>query len=149
VHTIGWLITDDCNRSDGVGSRFFTVQNSGISAAMAAPTTAPAAVARVDRGDSVVLARGFGELGEAVYPDAAGVRAVSVRQTERIELRLPNGYDEAWQVVAGERRALPIGANWDPATHTFAWQPAPGFFGKYEIVFVRGGATVRVLISVL
>ena len=24
-HTIGWLITDDCNRADGVGSRFFTV----------------------------------------------------------------------------------------------------------------------------
>src|SRR5205085_2835434 len=26
-HTIGWLITDDCGRADGVGSRFFTVQN--------------------------------------------------------------------------------------------------------------------------
>ena len=24
-HTIGWLITDDCNRADGVGSRFFNV----------------------------------------------------------------------------------------------------------------------------
>ena len=29
IHTIGWLITDDCNRADGVGSRFFTVQNGG------------------------------------------------------------------------------------------------------------------------
>ena len=26
-HTIGWLITDDCNRADGVGSRFFNVTN--------------------------------------------------------------------------------------------------------------------------
>src|SRR5439155_14639459 len=25
AHTIGWLITDDCNRADGVGSRFFNV----------------------------------------------------------------------------------------------------------------------------
>ena len=25
-HTIGWLITDDCNRADGVGSRFFNVR---------------------------------------------------------------------------------------------------------------------------
>src|SRR5205814_1992843 len=24
-HMISWLITDDCNRADGVGSRFFTV----------------------------------------------------------------------------------------------------------------------------
>ena len=30
-HTIGWLITDDCNRADGVGSRFFNVTN-GVSA---------------------------------------------------------------------------------------------------------------------
>ncbi len=34
VHTISWLITDDCGRADGVGSRFFTVQNgSQVSAA--------------------------------------------------------------------------------------------------------------------
>ena len=26
-HTIGWLITDDCGRADGVGSRFFNVTN--------------------------------------------------------------------------------------------------------------------------
>jgi hypothetical protein len=25
AHTIGWLIADDCNRVDGVGSRFFNV----------------------------------------------------------------------------------------------------------------------------
>ena len=25
THTIGWVITDDCNRADGVGSRFFNV----------------------------------------------------------------------------------------------------------------------------
>ena len=65
------------------------------------------------------------------------------------EARLPSGYDEVWQVVSGERRALPIGANWDPATHTFAWQPAPGFLGDYELVFVRGTRTIRVRISVL
>mgnify|MGYP003342217433 CR=1 FL=1 len=32
VHTIGWLITDDCNRADGVGSRFFTVSNGSLTA---------------------------------------------------------------------------------------------------------------------
>ena len=64
-------------------------------------------------------------------------------------MRLPSGYDEAWQVVLGERRALPIGAHWDPASHTFAWQPAPGFLGDYELVFVRGTETIHVRISVL
>ena len=171
VHTISWLITDDCNRADGIGSRFFTVRNSSVAGAAAAVSAVPAApstvaaamvavragagaapaasvVARVDSADPVVVARGFGELGETLYPDSTGLRVVSLKQGERIEVRLPSGYDEAWQVVLGGRRALPIGANWDPASHTFAWQPAPGFLGDFEIVFVRGTETIRVRISV-
>jgi hypothetical protein len=44
VHTISWLITDDCNRADGVGSRFFTVTN-GVSSLTA--ETFPAAQFRL------------------------------------------------------------------------------------------------------
>ncbi len=151
VHTIGWLITDDCNRADGVGSRFFTVHNtSAVAAAAAAAVAAPTAsvVARVQSDDRVVVARGFDQLGVTVSPDSTGLRVVSLKQGERIEVRLPNGYNEAWQVVLGEPRALPIGSNWDPVSHTFAWQPAPGFRGDYEIVFLRGNETIRVRISV-
>src|SRR6185369_8028292 len=43
VHTIEWLITDNCNRADGVGSRFFTVQNTGVAALRAAAVAASAA----------------------------------------------------------------------------------------------------------
>ena len=39
LHTIGWLITDDCNRADGVGSRSFNVTN-GVSA-LTASSDAP------------------------------------------------------------------------------------------------------------
>jgi hypothetical protein len=150
VHTIVWLITDDCNRADGVGSRFFTVQNSSMVAALAAAVAAPGAsrVARVESADPVVVARGFGELGVAVYPDSTGLRVVALKQGERIELRLPSGYDEAWQVVLGERRALPIGTTWDVSSHVFAWQPAPGFLGDYELVFVHGTEAIRIRISV-
>ena len=27
MHTIGWFVTDNCDRADGIGSRFFTVAN--------------------------------------------------------------------------------------------------------------------------
>ena len=27
IHTIGWLVTDDLGRAEGLGSRFFWVQN--------------------------------------------------------------------------------------------------------------------------
>ena len=87
-------------------------------------------------------------MGMTVYPDSTGLRVVSLKQGERIEVRLPDGYDEAGQAVLSDRRALPIGAKWDPASHMFAWQPAPGFLGDYDLVFVRGTETIRVRISV-
>ncbi len=146
VHTIGWVITDDCNRADGVGSRFFTVQNTGVTSAPSIRAASTAALP--DRGDPIVVARGFGELGATLDADETGVRTIAVKHGERIEVRLPHGYDQAWQVISGARHELPVGAHWDPASHTFAWEPAPGFLGTYEIVFVDGSATITILVSV-
>ena len=49
-------------------------------------------------------------------------------------------YDEAfvgWQVVNGERRALPIGSHLNPKTGVFSWIPGPGFLGEFTFVFQR------------
>jgi hypothetical protein len=148
VHTISWLVTDDCNRADGIGSRFFTVQNTVVTAPAVMAARSSVSSAMLDGGDPILVSYGFGELGVVVEPDASGLRVATLKQGERIELRLPRGYDEAWQVVLGERRALPTGASWDPSSHTFAWQPAPAFLGEYEFVFVRDGKTIRVRIVV-
>jgi len=32
VHTIGWFVEDDVGRADGVGSRFFRIENAGTTA---------------------------------------------------------------------------------------------------------------------
>jgi hypothetical protein len=159
-HTIGWLITDDCNRADGVGSRFFNV--TGGTTALTAPESAlkaeassvapfrlkAEATAERDSGD-VLLSRGYGELPVVVEPGPGGSRTIEVKQGERIELRLPRGFDSAYQLgpVAG-RRALPIGSTWDASGGIFYWQPAPGFRGRYRFVFSNGRerVTVRVLV---
>jgi hypothetical protein len=147
-HTIAWLITDDCNRADGVGSRFFNVAN-GLSALTSAPgeTTQidPVASAFRRNDSTLLLSRGYGELPEMLPVREGGTDTVEIKQGERIELRLPRGFDSAYQLGVGDqRRALPTGATWDEASGIFYWQPAPAFLGRYRLVFSNGSERISV-----
>ena len=157
-HTIGWLITDDCNRADGVGSRFFNVSSGTnlLAADTASPIAEPASLFAASRAsetesaDPITVARGYGELPEIVDPATTGSRTVEMTQGERIEIRLPQGFESAYQLgPGGQRRALPIGSTWDPASGTFYWQPAPGFLGRYRIVFSTGTERISVRVVVV
>lgn len=148
THQIGWLVTDSCGRTDGVGSRFFSVLNAGgaapvptahvMAAASAGDTNWEAAAVRVNGGDS-----------DWIWPDENGTRAVRVAQGQRIEVRLPR-WDgvtfSGYQDVHGDVRPLPTGSTLDGAAGVFSWEPAPGFLGPFDLVFVRsnGGDVVRV-----
>jgi hypothetical protein len=160
AHTIGWLITDDCNRADGVGSRFFNVTN-GISLVAAtdfrlkAEATEsrlepPVASAFRRKEPTVLLSRGYGELPEMLPASDGGTDTVEIRQGERIELRLPRGFAAAYQVVTdGQQRDLPAGSTWDAASGIFYWQPAPAFLGRYRIVFTNGSERISVRVVVV
>jgi hypothetical protein len=159
VHTIGWLITDNCNRADGVGSRFFNV-TTGTSALTAVPedfrlkaeATQIGSVASAFRRneDAVLLARGYGELPAILEPGPGGSRTIEMRQAERIEVRLPRGYDAAYQDGPDDqRRALPAGSTWDAASGTFYWQPAAGFLGRFRLVFTNGSERISVRVVVM
>ena len=63
--------------------------------------------------------------------------------------RLPRGFDTAYQVVAGQRRPLPTGATWDAAAGILSWQPAPGFLGRYRVVFTNGRERINVRVVVV
>ena len=126
AHTIGWLVTDDCNRAEGVGSRFFNVPNGTALTASDVAAVAPAAIAIRARGrlresdEPVAVAHGFGELASVVRPDETGVRRTRVGQGDRIEVRLPRGYARAYQMANGHERPLPTGSVWDQGATTFS-----------------------------
>jgi hypothetical protein len=146
-HTIGWLITDDCGRADGVGSRFFNV--TGGTSLTAGTMTAAVAGPLTESADAITVAHGYGELPQIVAPGAAGSRIVDVRQGDRIEIRVPRGFESAYQLGnAGQRRALPTGSTWDAASGIFYWQPAPAFLGRYRIVFTDGTKRISVRVIV-
>ena len=155
-HTIGWLISDDCNRVDGVGSRFFNVTGgtnliaadalSGLPLRLAAPNQA----ALRESDAAITVARGYGELPLVVDPGLAGSRTIEVKQGERVELRLPRGFDTAYQLgPGGQPRALPTGSTWDAASGIFYWHPAQGFFGRYRIVFSDGRQKISVRVVIV
>jgi FG-GAP-like repeat/Viral BACON domain len=160
VHTIGWLITDDCNRADGVGSRFFNVTtgtnlmagDTGIMSAIAAPALAASALRpnEPESDKAITVARGYGALPLVVDPGLAGSRTIEVKQGERIEVRLPHGFDTAYQVgPVGQPRALPAGSTWDAASDIFYWHPAAGFLGRYRMVFTNGTERINVRVVVV
>jgi carboxypeptidase family protein/beta-propeller repeat-containing protein len=156
-HTIGWLVTDDCNRADGVGSRFFTVSGgTGLKAAdtpfvVAAPHGVIASSQATERESdaAITVARGYGELPAIVAPGEAGSRTIDMKPTERIEIRVPRGFESAYQLGPhGQRRNLPVGSTWDAAAAAFYWQPAPGFLGPFRLVFSNGTERISVRIVI-
>ena len=110
--------------------------------------SAPEPASETESADPITVARGYGELPEIVDPGIAGSRTVEMKQGERIEIRVPHGFESASQLVGGERRALPTGATWDDASGTFYWQPAAGFLGRFRIVFSNGSERISVRVVV-
>ncbi len=149
-HTIGWLVTDDCNRADGIGSRFFNVTTGTSLIAGVTPGGAASVAAQTESQEPITVARGHGELPEILTPGDAGSRTVEIKQGERIEMRLPRGFESASQIVSGgQHRALPVGATWDAASGIFSWEPAPGFLGRYRFVFSNGRERISVRVVVV
>ena len=65
--------------------------------------TNPAALRESDA--AITVAKGYGELPLVVDPGLAGSRTIEVKQGERVEVRLPHGFDTAYQLgPAGQPR---------------------------------------------
>jgi hypothetical protein len=157
LHTIAWGVSDSAGRGEGIGSRFFTVANAGAGDLRSAGASAPALrhglkpVPSIEsaRSEARVLGRtGFSldALWQVLRPDVEGHRYARLPEMGRLELWLGEDIDEAYQIVAGTLRALPIGSTVDGPR--FSWHPGPGFVGRYSLVFVRAGERVSVDVDI-
>jgi hypothetical protein len=130
VHTISWNVFDNAGRGDGIGSRYFTVSNTGSG-------NVPAMDKLIDSAtnDMVTLQRDFDFNHEAAQlaPDETGMYSVSMEELDRIELQV--GATTSYLLVNGESLPLPIGSTLKGGR--FYWQAGPGFLGDYLLVFDR------------
>jgi hypothetical protein len=170
VHTIAWIVTDVAGVTSGVGSRYFSIFNTGgslteASAANALRPIGPDLGKRFDDvGGRIVSAavsvrEGFG-VGNPMRRAGVGIdgtRRVSTTERDRLELRVnpdssARGDSYAgYLVVDGQLRELPNGSSFDPARGAFYWQPGLGYVGDYQLLFVRtsaDGARERIPVNV-
>jgi len=90
--------------------------------------------------DPVAVKRGFDQAVpfEIVSPDNYGTIRLDIREVERLEVDIGKGKGfRGYLIVGGERRPLPIGSTLDPKRGLFSWMPGPGFFGAYDLIFLK------------
>jgi hypothetical protein len=163
VHTIAWGVSDTQGRTDGLGSRYFTVQNgsglvnSGSRSSSVSSTNNAEVVGSAM--DVVWFAPSTGEVTgqagfnfdapmEVIDADATGVRSVRIPELGRIELQLGSGTSVGYLNANGTLRPLPPGSQLNTATGQFTWVPGPGYVGTYDLVFVQGSSQVPVEVRI-
>ena len=162
VHTIAWTAADDAGNSDGIGSRYFSIQNShgersmGHGVGLFSPGVVPnVSNIPIDYSTPVRVKKGFNRKVKPFesYPDDNGIITIETNELQRLEIRLfPVGAGglaplfsapllgcTGYQVVGPQLRPLPIGFTLDTERGVFYWQPGPGFIGGYGFVFIKKG----------
>jgi hypothetical protein len=142
VHTIQWTVEDDAGNFDGIGSRYFTVQNPQNPARMSSKTQtrdiAP------DTTTSLTVKKGY----NPEYSSNESGR-IDIPELGRLELRLAGESEEdkinsdthmsfeGYQLVGHCVWPLPTGSYLDKKRGVFYWQPGAGFLGDYHLVFIK------------
>ncbi|MCX6584191.1 MAG: hypothetical protein NT166_28795 [Candidatus Aminicenantes bacterium] len=167
VHTIAWSADDNAGNADGIGSRYFSIQNTGADTGgkgseearksgraekdklgRGSAAFSPCSPV-VDRYSPVYVSKGYDREAEPqqAYPDRNGNIRVEIKELERVAIRLNDEQAVEMAVVeylgylaVGDRlQPLPIGSTMDIERGFFYWQPGPGFVGNYRLVFFLKG----------
>jgi hypothetical protein len=147
IHTIQWTATDDAGNTDGIGSRYFAIQNTGNVSGVHSrgqgglppcfpPDSSP--------DEPIYLEKGYNKniRPQRIYPDENGLITIEIEELERLEIRLTPGNTSSYRytgyLAAGNGlKALPIGSTFDRVRGVFSWQPGAGFIGNYRLVFTE------------
>lgn len=153
LHTLAWSVTDSEGRTEGIGSRFFTVLNPTTSSRMAglrAETRATDVAARPTADPLLVEGRTGFDLQDPwtlLQVEQDGRARVRVAEQGRLELRTNAPITRLIHVgVDGTERALPIGSAVEGST--FTWMPPVGFGGLYHFIVETGAGALQVDVRV-
>jgi hypothetical protein len=156
VHTIAWVAEDDAGNKDGIGSRYFIINNTGN------PTSSQSTAEQehrrlsdivevpVDSINPMRVAIGYDQDdGFQVFRcDKNKKFQVKIKELEKIVVELndlsnassskPGNCNKyvGYQIIGEKLRPLPTGSTLDKNRGVLYWSPGPGFSGIYKFVFV-------------
>jgi hypothetical protein len=152
LHTIQWSATDSAGNSDGIGSRYFLINNaSGDLKHNAGSNATPVLTDMMQIGDiplnpgPVWLKQGYdsNESPQVIYSDETDRCTIRVNELERIQIYLDDPIANrslsgsyGYMIVNNRLESLPVGSTFDSRKGIFYWQPGPGFVGQYRFVFI-------------
>lgn len=121
VHTIQWTAKDSAGNTDGIGSRYFTIRNSGKYSVSQSTRHIPSL-----------------ESFDIISSEPCD-STVTIKELELVEISLGEAFRDCRGFVKqGEKLGpLPIGSTLDRENAVFYWTPGPGFLGTYELVFFK------------
>lgn len=118
VHTIQWTATDTGNDRDGIGSRYFAINNGSRVQAV-----------REDFADKVLSTARL----------AQADNTVDATEMEIVKIKLNNTGCKGYMLQEGKLYPLPTGSTLDSENGIFYWQPGYGYMGRFPLVFVKEG----------
>lgn len=139
MHSVAWSVTDNLERTEGIGSRVFFVQNNGVNAASAAPALSKGL--RSAEREGVWFRTGYNPGAELRKLEGT---VIAVEPGGRIELHIPG----AASVEFDGSASLPVGSTFDSGV--LYWQFDVAYIASYELKFrdAEGGEVGRVGIQV-
>ena len=153
LHTIAWGVEDSAGRSEGIGSRFFIVQNGGAFTPRADQPAmalgAASALTEAAPSSGTVWGRtGFSRAGawQRMRPNSRDARLVRLPEMGRLELWFQDAPDAGFLVANGTLRDLPVGSVLEG--QRFTWAPGPGYVGTYTLAFRHGDTRTGIQVTI-
>jgi Viral BACON domain len=157
IHTLHWQVTDEANNTQGIGSRYFVINNPNPRnfRSKYVPGTDTNTVL-TDYTQPIAVRIGYADHipPHWVYSGADGAVRINLPQMSRVviflDLQLPDQSPQnrnsstgkqykGYREVSGELQSLPIGSRLDENQGIYFMQPGPGLVGLVKLVFFITG----------
>jgi len=148
IYTIQWTAADSGGNTDGIGSRYFTIQNTSSSRSSSeavkktfSPGYKDLINIPISYDEPIKFKKGYTDdyWSEELFPDTDGITYIQCKELERIDIQVYQaGMEvEGYMMVGNRMMSLPVGSTLEKIGGRFRWIPGPGFVGTYSLVFVE------------